>query len=88
MRIIHVKSAGGLSADARRRLAEILQSEPNAAVRALQTYFPRHRVFMHRGHIQVARQDGKIFLDAFGDGARETRWIETTAGLRMTTPVT
>lgn len=83
MRVIHVKPAGLLSADARKRLEAIFSSDSEASVREIQGFFPTHHVSAKYGHIQVAGKDGSIFLDAFRDGNEKTHWIETNVPLRM-----
>ena len=83
MRIIHVKSAGILSEQARKKLEEVFYPDMDCAVKELKTQFPNHTVSANGGFIRVTNKDGSINAALFKDESVETNWVETSFGLRL-----
>jgi hypothetical protein len=65
MRIIHVKSAGALAEDARRKMEQILYPDLNTAMADLKMCFPNHVVTKENDSLRVMNRDGSITVAEF-----------------------
>ena len=83
MRIIHVKSAGILSEQARKKLEEVFYPDMDGAIKELKAQFPNHAVSENSGFIRVTNKDGSINAALFKDATAGTNWVETSFGLRL-----
>lgn len=84
MRIIHIKSAGLLADNARKRLEEVFYPDVNAAVADLKLNFPNHVVSSADGYLRVTNKDQSVTVALFKDDAAEQNLVETNFGLRST----
>jgi len=82
MRIIHVKSMGILSEQARRKLEETFYPDMENAVAEVKTLFPHHNVISESGFVRVTNKDGSINVALFKDEKTSDSRVETSFGLR------
>jgi hypothetical protein len=82
MKIIHVKSMGILSEQARRKLEETFYPDMENAVAELRTLFPHHNVVPDSGYVRVTNKDGSINVALFKDEKTADSRIETGFGFR------
>jgi hypothetical protein len=84
MRIIHVKSAGILESDARKRMEGIFYPDVTTAVADLKHQFPNHVVSVSDDCIRVTNRDGSVNVALFKEEEAQNHWVETNFGLRDT----
>lgn len=82
MRIIHVKSAGVLAQDARKRMEEMFYPDLTSAIADLKDQFPNHVVVADNEGIRVTNRDGSVNVALFREENATNNWVETNFGFR------
>ena len=80
MRIIHVKSAGVLAEDARKKMEQVFYPDLNTAMADLKSCFPNHFVQKENDSFRVMNKDKSITVAEFRAVKGDAESIQSNLG--------